>query len=356
VLGPRPARTELSLIAMPPGLTNRRVLAFAVESGDAPLGVWLDGARVRDVGAGPLVRVPVRRPGRHTVALAALDPRGAVLGKRRHVRLMIDREPPRLRLVAGGKGLLEVDYRARAADAVAGVADGSLLTRLSDSPEGRGAPAGRHVFTASGPYWIEARVADRAGNVRRVRRTLSWPPAPVARRVARNEALSTLGVPFGIARLHRRFNGHYRATPGLVRLLAANWEYTPFVAVPAPGAPPPRGSIGVWSDGRSRLFLSLESAGRRYFMEDRDGRVSRGVLFLPRKVGPGSVNGSRLLLEARNRRGSREGGGPVRGSERRARAAGAGSGRSRARRRGHAAPGGRPRAPRPAARSNRARA
>jgi Subtilase family len=287
VLGARAERPEISLIAVPSVLTNRPVLTFAVESGDASLGVWLDGARVRDVGDGPLVRVAVRRPGRHTVTFAALDPRGAALGARRHVRVTIDREPPRLRLVARRTGLLEIGYRARAADAVAGVVDESLWTRLSDSPNGRGGPAGRHAFTRRGPYWIEAQVADRAGNIRRIRRTLSWPPAPVARRVARNEALSTLGVPFGVARLHRRFNGRYRATPGLVGLLAANWQYTPFVAVPAPGAPPPRGSIGVWTDGRSRLFLSLESAGRRYFMEDRDGRVRRGVLFPPREVGPG---------------------------------------------------------------------
>ena len=152
-------------------------------------------------------------------------------------------------------------------------------------PLREGRPGGADEFTWRGPYWIEAQVADRAGNVRRIRRALSWPPASVARRVARNEALSTLGVPFGVARLQRRFDGRYRATPGLVGLLAANSEYTPFVAVPAPGAPPPSGSIGVWSDGRSRLFLSLESAGRRYFMEDRDGRVSRGVL--PRRVRSG---------------------------------------------------------------------
>ena len=113
VLGPRPARPEISLIAMPPGLTNRPVLAFAVESGDASLGVWLDGARVRDVGAGPLVRVPVRRPGRHTVMFAALGPRGDALGVRRHVRLTIDRAPPRLRLVARHGGLLDIAYRAR---------------------------------------------------------------------------------------------------------------------------------------------------------------------------------------------------------------------------------------------------
>ena len=291
VLGPRGVRPEISLIAVPPVLTNRPVLTVAVESGDASPGVWLDGARVRDVGAGPLLRVPVRRPGRHTLTFAALDPHGAALGARRHVRVTIDREPPRLRLVARRTGLLEIGYRARAADAVAGVADKSLWTRLSDS--GRGGPAGRHAFTRRGPYWIEAQVADRAGNIRRIRRALSWPPAPVARRVARNEALSTLGVPFGVARLHRRFDGRYRATPGLVRLLAANWEYTPFVAVPAPGARPPRGSIGVWSDGRGRVLLSLERAGRRYFMEDRDGRVSRGVLSPPREVGAWRVNGDR---------------------------------------------------------------
>jgi hypothetical protein len=85
-------------------------------------------------------------------------------------------------------------------------------------------------------------------------------------------------VPFGVARLQRRFNGRYRATPGLVRLLPANQGFTPFVAITAPGVRPPRGVIGVWSDGRGQVFLSIETAGRRYLMEDRDGRVSRGVL------------------------------------------------------------------------------
>ena len=130
-------------------------------------------------------------------------------------------------------------YQARGADAVAGVADESLWTRLSDSPNREGGPAGRHAFTGRGPYWIEAQVADRAGNIRRVRRVLSWPPASVARRVARNEALSTLRVPFSVARLNRWLNGRYRATAGLVRLLAANWEYTPFVGVSPAGCDPP---------------------------------------------------------------------------------------------------------------------
>ena len=139
------------MIAAAPVLTNRPVLTFAVESGDAPLGVWLDDARVRDAGAGPLARVPVRRPGRHTVAFAALDPRGAALGARRRVRVTIDREPPRLRLVARGAGLLAIGYRARAADAVAGVADKSLWVRVSEGPNTRGAPAGWHTFTGRGP-------------------------------------------------------------------------------------------------------------------------------------------------------------------------------------------------------------
>ena len=269
------------------------MLTFAVESAGAPLGVWLDGARVPDVGAGPLVRVPVGTPGRHTVTFGALEPRGGAHGAPRRFSVMIDREPPRLGLVVRRRRLLEIDYRARAADAVAGVADRSLRSRVSDGGERRGGPAGRHTFNGRGPYWIEAQVADRAGNVRRVRRALSWPAAPLARRLAWNEALSTLGVPFAVARGQRRFKGRYRATPGMVRLLTANWEFTPFVGLSAPSARSPRGAIGVWSDGRGRLFLSLESAGRRYFMEDRDGRVSRGVLSPPREVGPGRVNGFR---------------------------------------------------------------
>ena len=136
-----------------------------------------------------------------------------------------------------------------------------------------------------GPYWIEVQAADRAGNVRRTRRALSWPLAPLARRLAWNDAFSTLRVPFAVARLNRRVHGRYRATPRLVELLAGNWEYTPFVALTSPVTLPPPGSIGVWSDGRRRLFLSLEISGRRYFIEDRDGRVSRGVL--PRRVRSG---------------------------------------------------------------------
>ena len=189
VLGARAPRPELSLIATPPALTHRAVLTFALESGGAPLGVWLDGARVAGLGNGPFVRVPVGTPGRHTVSIAALDRAGAVLDARRHFfPVTIDRERPRLRLVVRRGGLLEIGYRARAADAVAGLARGSLRVRLSESPNLRGAPAGGHTFTGPGPYWVEAEVADRAGNVRRVRRALSWPAGPVARRVAWNDA------------------------------------------------------------------------------------------------------------------------------------------------------------------------
>jgi subtilisin family serine protease len=281
VLGPRSPRPGLSLIAVPPTLTNREVLTFAVASGGAPLGVWLDGARVPGVGAGPLVRVPVREPGRHTIGLSALDSRGAALGAPRRFSVTIDREPPRLELASRQAGLLGIDYRAEAADE-GGVLDRSLRTRLSDGGKRRGGPAGRHTFTGPGPYWVEAEVADRAGNVRRVRRALSWPSALVARRLAWNETLSTLRVPFGVARGQRRISGRYRTTPGLVRLLAANWEWTPFAALAHPSARPPDGAIGVWSDGRSRLVLSMARAGRLYFMEDCGGRLGRGVLTAPR--------------------------------------------------------------------------
>jgi hypothetical protein len=277
VLGARVARPELSVTAVPPTVTNQAILTFAVESGGAPLGVWLDGARVPDVGAGPLVRVPVATPGRHTVAIAALDLGGAALGAPRQFPVTIDREPPELRLVVRQKGLLRIDYRARATDAVAGVTNRSIRSRVSDGGARRGWAAGWHAFSGRGPYWIEVQVADRAGNVRRIRRALSWPSVPLARRLAWNEAFSTMRVPFFVARLHRRVQGRYRATPGLVRLLTGNWEFTPFAALTAPGARPPRGAIGVWSDGRRRLFLSIEIAGRRYFIEDANGRLRRGV-------------------------------------------------------------------------------
>jgi hypothetical protein len=283
VRGPRAPSPELSLVATPPALTHRAELTFALESGGAPFAVWLDGARLAGVGNGPFVRVPVATPGRHTVSIAALDRAGAVLDARRHFfPVTIDRERPRLRLVVRRGGLLQIAYRARAADAVAGLARGSLRVRVSESPNLRGGPAGGHTFTGPGPYWLEAEVADRAGNVRRVRRALSWPAGPVARRVARNDAFVSLRAPFLMARRHRHFDGHYRTSSRLARLLRANCAPTVFVAMPTPSARPPRGAVGVWSDGRTRVLLSTERAGRRYFMEDRGGRVSRGVVSAPR--------------------------------------------------------------------------
>ncbi len=95
VLGARAARPELSLIATPPALTHRAELTFALESGGAPLAVWLDGARLAGLGNGPFVRVPVGTPGRHTVTIAALDRAGAVLDARRHsFPVTIDRRGP----------------------------------------------------------------------------------------------------------------------------------------------------------------------------------------------------------------------------------------------------------------------
>ena len=278
VLGAREARPELSLIATPPALTHRAALTFALESGGAPVGVWLDGARVAGLGNGPFVRVPVATPGRHTVTIAALDRAGAVLDARRHsFPVTIDRQRPRLELDLRRGGLLQIGYRARAADAVAGLARGSLRVRVSESPNLRGAPAGGHTFTRPGPYWVEAEVADRAGNVRRVRQALSWPAGPVARRVAWNDAFVNLRVPFLMARRHRHFDGHYLPSSRLARLLAANCESRVFVAMPTPSSRPPAGAVGVWSDGRTRVLLSTERAGRRYVMEDRDGRVTTGV-------------------------------------------------------------------------------
>ncbi len=278
VLGARAPRPELSLIATPPALTHRAELIFALESGGAPLAVWLDGARLAGLGNGPFVRVPVGEPGRHTVSIAALDRAGAVLDARRHsFPVTIDRQRPRLELDLRRGGLLRIGYRARAADAVAGLARGSLRVRLSESPKLRGAPAGGHTFTGPGPYWVEAEVADRAGNVRRVRRALSWPAGPVARRLAWNDAVVNLRVPFLMARRHRHFDGHYRTSSRLARLLTANCGPRVFVALETPNSRPPAGAIGVWSDGRTRVLLATERAGRRYVMEDRDGRVSTGV-------------------------------------------------------------------------------
>ena len=279
VLGARAPRPELSLVATPPSLTRREVLTFALESGGGRLGVWLDGTRLAGIGNGPFVRVPVGTPGRHTVTIAALDRRGAVLDARRHFfPVTIDRERPRLQLVVRRRGLLRIGYRARAGDAVAGLARGSLRVRLSESPGAAGGPAGAHTFTGRGPYWVEAEVADRAGNVRRVRRALSWPAGPTARRLAWNDAFVSLRVPFLMARRHRQFDGHYRPSARLARLLTANCEPTVFVALATPDSRPPAGAVGVWSDGRTRVLLSTEKAGRRYFTKDRDGRVSRGVV------------------------------------------------------------------------------
>lgn len=44
---------------------------------------------------------------------------------------------------------------------------------------------------------------------------------------------------------------------------------------------PPSSFIGVWSDGRRRPFRSLEISARRYFIEDANGRVRRGVVPTP---------------------------------------------------------------------------
>jgi subtilisin family serine protease len=277
LLGARAPRPEISMVATPPARTNDARLAFAVESGGAPVGVWLDGARVGGIAAGPVLRVPAGAPGRHTVAVAALDPGGSALGTPRRFRVTIDRERPRLELATRREDLLETVFLARAADPVAGVAGGSLRVRVSESPGLWRRPEGRYTFTGAGPYWVEAEVADRAGNVRRVRRALRWAPAPVARRLAWNDAMINLRWPFIMARRHRRFDGHYLSSRRLTRLLAANCAPRAFVALAAPADPPPGDAVGVWSDGRSRVVLSARRAGRLYFMEDRDGRARRGV-------------------------------------------------------------------------------
>ena len=186
----------------------------------------------------------------------------------------IDRTPPAIRLAVRRVGLLSIEYRATASD---GVAAGALRSRLSDGGQGRGPAAGRHAFAGHGPYWIELEAHDRAGNIRRVRRVVRWPAGAVARRVAWTEAFGTMGMPFLMARLQRKVGGRYEPPRELTDLLAANAPYQRFAALRRTLDPPPRGAVGVYSDGRRRLRLSIDVAGRRYFIEDLDGRVTRGV-------------------------------------------------------------------------------
>ena len=80
VLGARAPRPGLSLVAVPPALTNDADLTFALESGGAPLGVWLDGARAPLPGPAPSCGCRWGRPGAtrspsppSTAAAPALD-------------------------------------------------------------------------------------------------------------------------------------------------------------------------------------------------------------------------------------------------------------------------------------------
>ena len=209
---------------------------------------------------GPFVRLPVGTPGRHTVAIAAANPRGSAIGTRRQVfRVTIDRERPRAALAVRRGGLLEVRFRAQAGDGVAGVPEGSLRVRTSESPNSLRGPTAKVTFTRAGPYWVEAEAADwrvtsGASGV------LSWPAGPVGRRLAWNDALVTLRMPFVMARRHRRFDSHYRPRARLVRLLAANCE--PRVCRDADAdLAASRGAVGVWSDGRRKMLLSTGASG-----------------------------------------------------------------------------------------------
>ncbi len=277
VRGPAAPRPGLEVIASASSMTRQAALTYAVATGGAPVGAWLDGAPITDPGPGPLVRVPVPSPGRHTVQLAALAPDGAPLSPPRSFSVTVDRTRPALRLTIRRTGLLAIDYRASAGDTVAGVAVGSVRSRASDGGAKRGPAAGHHAFTGPGPYWIEVEAADRAGNVARLRRRVRWPAAPLARRLAWTQAFATLSMPFLDVHLRRELNGRYDPSPWLVEFLAANLPYTHFVALRHRWDDPPRGAIGVYSDARHCLQVAIVIASRRYYIDDLAGRVRRGA-------------------------------------------------------------------------------
>jgi subtilisin family serine protease len=277
LLGPTTPQPGLVVIAAPPAITKERSLTYAVASGGAPLAAWLDQERTPGVQAGPLLRVPVPGSGRHTIALAALGPDGAPLGPAQRFAVTVDRTPPALRLSIRSRGLLQIDYRARATDAVAGMSLKGLRSRTSDGGAARGPAAGQHAFSGPGPYWIELEARDRAGNVRRVRRAVAWPPGPVARRLAWTEAFERLGLPFLNAHLRRSVEGRYDSSRFLVDFLAANESYQRFATLRSLREWPGSGVVGVYSDGRRRLRLATRIGGRCYFIEDLDGRIGRGV-------------------------------------------------------------------------------
>jgi hypothetical protein len=265
------------VIAVPAAVTAAAVLTYAVETGGAPVAVWVDGRRVPGYQAGPLVRVALATAGAHAVELAALGADGLPLDAPQRFAVVVDRTPPTIQLSVRRSGLLAIEYRAAATDEVAGVPPGALRSRTDDGGSLRGPAAGRHAFTGPGPYWVELEVRDRAGNVRRVRRTVTWPAAAVSRRLAWSRAFTTLSMPFFDARLDRDVTGRYASARYLVRLLPANAPYQRFMALRCPGDAIARGTVGVYSDAHRWLRLAIEIANRRYVIEDRDGRVRRGA-------------------------------------------------------------------------------
>lgn len=272
LLGAVPARPGLRLVATPPALTNQPRPGFAVDSGGAPVQVRLDGGPPSAPVAGPIVRVPIATPGRHTVEFEAIGSNGAAIGAAIRRTIDIDRSPPRLQLDVRRAALLEIAYRARTVGAGEGVA-GSLRLRTSDGDTMENAE-GRHVFTAHGPYWIELVAQDRAGNIARIRRTARWPIALAARRITWNRAFLSLGLAYRLVRFHRSDSGSYRASDYLVQLCAGNLPFDRFAPLARQDAHPPRGVVGIWSTG-PRVTLVVEYGRRRYVLTDIAGRARR---------------------------------------------------------------------------------
>ena len=209
-----------------------------------------------------------------------------------------DRSPAaRLRLAVRRTGLLEIDYRADAA----GVAERSVRSRLSDGGDRRRPSGPAHLHRARA---LLGRGSGRrpGGNVRRLRRALSWPPALVARRLAWNEAFSILRVAFPIA---RRSGGAPDATrparagapPGrllgvdAVRRDPQSLRATP----PVPSASGATGEAGSSSRSRRRAGATSWRTGTAGW-----GRVSRPAagVGLPPAPRPSRRRGGVSLEEA----------------------------------------------------------
>jgi hypothetical protein len=206
------------------------------------------------------------------VEFQAVGSDGAAIGAAIRRTIDIDRSPPRLQLDIRRAALLEIEFRARTVGA--GEAIGrSLRVRTSDG-DTMASAAGRHVFTAQGPYWIELVAQDRAGNITRIRRTARWPIALAARRITWNRAFLSLGLAYRLVRFHRSESGSYRSSDYLVRLCAGNLPFDRFAPLARQDAHPPRGVVGIWSTG-SRVTLVVEYGRRRYVLTDIAGYVRR---------------------------------------------------------------------------------